>query len=123
MNSKIKLGMKTRKSVLGKDHLDKVSKNVTDLDKPFQEFITEYAWGNVWSSPKLSKRERSMLTLVILASQGSYEEFKLHVKACKNTETSPDDMIEAMMHVAIYAGLPKANSAIKLIKEEIKLWN
>ena len=123
MDSKINRGLQTRKSVLGQEHLDKVRASTTALDESFQEFITEYAWGKVWSNSKLSKRERSMLTLVILASQGSYEEFKLHVKASKNTKTSAEDMIEAMMHVAVYAGVPKANSAIKIIKEEIKFWD
>ncbi len=123
MKSKFKLGMKHRELVLGKDHIKNVKENTSDLDASFQEFITEYAWGNIWSDPKLSKRERSMLTLAILASQGNYDEFKLHVRACKNTKTSPEDMIRVMMHVAIYAGLPKANAAIKLIKEEIKFWD
>ena len=123
MGSKFNVGMETRKLVLGKEYLDKVKEGISPLDASFQEFITEYAWGNVWSSPNLSKRERSMLTLAILASQGSHEEFKMHIKACKNTQTSLQDMIETMMHVAIYAGLPKANSAIKLIKEEAEFWD
>ena len=101
MKSRFDIGLETRKAILGKDHLDKVKKNISELDKDFQKFITEYAWGDVWSDPKLSKRERSMLTLAILASQGNHEELKLHIAACKNTGTSPGDMIATMMHVAI----------------------
>ena len=123
MKSKFDIGLEMRKAILGKDHLDKVNKSISELDKDFQKFITEYAWGDVWSNPKLSKRERSMLTLAILASQGNHDELKLHIAACKNTGTSPGDMIATMMHVAIYAGLPKANLAIKLIKEETKIWD
>ena len=119
MESKFNVGKQTRKEVLGQEHLDKVEKGISDLDASFQKFITEYAWGSVWAGSELSKRERSLLTLAILASQGSFEELKLHIKACKNTKTSPEEMIEAMMHVAIYAGLPKANTAIRLIKEII----
>ena len=122
MNSKFDIGVETGKPILGKDQLDKVKKSISELVKDFQKFIPEYAWGDVWSDPKLSKRERSMLTLAILASQGNHEELKLHIAACKNTGTSPGDMIATMMHVAIYAGLPKANLAIKLIKEETKIW-
>ena len=123
MKSKFDIGLETRKAILGTDHVDKVTKNISESDKHFQKFITEYAWGDVWSDPQLSKRERSMLTIAILASQGNHEELKLHIAACKNTGTSLGDMIATMMHVAIYAGLPKANSAIRLIKEEIKFWD
>ena len=75
-----------------------------------------------FSNDNISKRERSMLTIAILASQGNLDELKLHLQACKNTNTSPDDLIEVMMHVAIYSGIPKANTAIKLVKEELKDW-
>ncbi len=122
MNKKFKKGILTRKEVLGSEYLKKVKKNISKVDKTFQQFITKYVWGSVWSNDNLSKRERSMITLAILASQGNFDELKLHLKACKNTKTSANDIIEVMMHVGIYAGIPKANTAFKLIKEELKNW-
>ena len=122
MNTKFKKGMKTRKAVLGTNYLNAVKNNKTKFDKKFQQFITEYVWENVWSNDNLTKRERSIITLAILASLGNLDEFKLHLKACKNTKTLTSDIMEVMMHVAVYAGIPKANSAIKLIKEELKGW-
>ena len=122
MSIKFEKGMKTREAVLGSGYLDKVKENISKFDKNFQKLITEYVWGSIWSNDNISKRERSMLTIAILASQGNLDELKLHLQACKNTNTSTDDLIEVMMHVAIYSGIPKANTAIKLIKEELKDW-
>ena len=102
--------MKTRKAVLGANYLNSVKKNITKFDKQFQQFITEYEWENVWSNDNLTKREINHY-IGILASQGNLDEFKLHLKACKNTKTSPSDIMEVMMHVAVYAGIPRANSA------------
>jgi len=110
-------GMKTRRSVLGDAHVDRAEANKTDFDAPFQELITEAAWGHVWSSDGLSKRERSMLTLALLAGLGNYEELAMHVRATANTGASREDLREVMMHVAIYAGVPRANHAIKIVKQ------
>ncbi|MFN4272482.1 MAG: 4-carboxymuconolactone decarboxylase [Aliihoeflea sp.] len=110
-------GMKTRRSVLGDAHVDRAEANKTDFDAPFQELITEAAWGHVWSSGGLSKRERSMLTLALLAGLGNYEELAMHVRATANTGASREDLREVMMHVAIYAGVPRANHAIKIVKQ------
>ena len=122
MNTKFKKGMRTRKAVLGANYLNAVKKNITKFDKKFQQFITEYVSETGWSNENLTKSERSIITLAILASQGNLDEFKLHLNACKNTKTSPSDIMEVMMHVAVYAGIPRANSAIKLIKDELKEW-
>lgn len=121
--SKYKNGMKTREEVLGRDYLSRVNQEVSEIDGSFQELITEYAWGTVWSNDTLTKRERSMLTIALLAAGGNLDELRLHIKACTNTKTSAQDMMEALMHVAIYAGVPKANSAIKILKEEITDWD
>lgn len=110
-------GMKTRRSVLGDAHVDRAEANKTDFDAPFQDLITEAAWGHVWSSAGLSKRERSMLTLALLAGLGNYEELAMHVRATANTGASREDIREVMMHVAIYAGVPRANHAIKIVKQ------
>lgn len=110
-------GMATRRSVLGADYVDAASARQTEFDRDFQEFITEGAWGSVWSRPGLTKRERSMITLALLAALGQDDEVALHVRATANTGTSADDLKEAMLHVAVYAGVPKANHAIKIVKK------
>ena len=111
--------MAVRKRVLGEAHVARAEAATTDLDAHFQEFITEAAWGHLWSSDQLSLRERSLITLALLASQGQDEELIMHVKACQTTGASDEDIIQAMMHVAIYCGVPKANHAIKLIKKTL----
>ena len=110
-------GMQTRKSVLGEAHVAMAEKNKTDFDQAFQTLITEGAWGSVWSSPAISARERSMLTLALLAATGNFEEIPMHIRASKRTGATLCDITEAFQHVAIYAGVPKANHAIKLAKK------
>ena len=112
-------GMATRRSVLGADHVDRAEANKTAFDEPFQELITEAAWGHVWSRPNWSKRERSMVTIALLAALGHYDEVAMHVRATANTGATPDDLREAMLHVAIYAGVPAANHAIKVVKQTL----
>lgn len=109
--------MTTRRAVLGDAHVDRAEATKTDFDEPFQTFITEGAWGSVWSRPGLSHRERSLITLALLAAQGHWDEVAMHVRASANTGASPEDIREAMMHVAVYAGVPAANRALKVIKE------
>ncbi|MEN8896979.1 MAG: 4-carboxymuconolactone decarboxylase [Yoonia sp.] len=110
-------GMKTRRAVLGDAHVDRAEAAKTDLDVPFQTLITEGAWGNVWSSDAIPFRERSMLTLALLAATGNFEEIPMHIRATARTGASKSDVMEAFQHVAIYAGVPKANHAIKLAKQ------
>lgn len=110
-------GMATRRQVLGNEHVDKAEKAKTAFDVPFQTMITEGAWGTVWSDDAISKRERSMLTLALLAAMGNFEEIPMHVRATANTGATPQDVLQAFMHVAVYAGVPKANHAIKLAKQ------
>lgn len=110
-------GMETRRAVLGAQWVDRAQANKTAFDEPFQDMITEAAWGHVWSRPAWTKRERSMVTIALLAALGHYEELKLHIRATLNTGATREDISEAMMHVAIYAGVPAANHAIKVIKD------
>ena len=110
-------GMKTRREVLGDAHVDRAEAAKTDFDKPFQDLITEGAWGTVWSSDKIGRRERSMLTLALLAATGNFDEIPMHIRATARTGATKDDVMEAFLHVAIYAGVPKANHAIKLAKQ------
>ena len=110
-------GMATRRSVLGDAHVDRAEAAKTDDDLPFQTLITEGAWGTVWASDAISLRERSMLTLALLAATGNFGEIPMHIRACRNTGASRDDVMQAFQHVAIYAGVPKANHAINLAKQ------
>jgi 4-carboxymuconolactone decarboxylase len=109
-------GMQVRRRVLGDAHVDRAEEAMTELDKPFQVLITEAAWGNLWASDAISPRERSMLTLALLAATGNFEEIAMHVRATARTGASPRDVMEAFQHVAIYAGVPRANHAIKIAK-------
>lgn len=110
-------GMATRRAVLGDAHVDRAEAAKSDLDQPFQDLITESAWGTVWSSDAITKRERSMLTLALLAATGNFEEIPMHIRATARTGASKRDVMEAFQHVAIYAGVPRANHAIKLAKQ------
>lgn len=109
-------GMEVRRRVLGNAHVDRAEAQKTELDIPFQNLITESAWGTVWASDKITLRERSMLTLALLAATGNFEEIPMHIRATKNTGATKDDVQEVFQHVAIYAGVPKANHALKLAK-------
>lgn len=117
MTNRYDQGMKTRREVLGDAHVDRAEAAKTDLDLPFQTLITEGAWGTVWSSDAISRRERSMLTLALLAATGNFEEIPMHIRATARTGASKSDVMEAFQHVAIYAGVPRANHAIKLAKQ------
>ena len=117
MSNRYEKGMEVRRKVLGDNHVNRAESHKTDFDKPFQTLITESAWGNVWASDKITHRERSMLTLALLAATGSFDEIPMHIRATANTGASKDDVMEAFQHVAIYAGVPKANHAIKLAKQ------
>lgn len=116
MNSRYERGMAMRRSVLGDEHVDRSEAAKGSLDEAFQTLITECAWGNVWSSNGISPRERSMLTLALLAALGNFEEIPMHVRATARTGASKTDVLEAFQHVAIYAGVPRANHALKLAK-------
>ncbi|WP_422370561.1 4-carboxymuconolactone decarboxylase [Hoeflea sp.] len=117
MSERFDQGMKTRRAVLGDAHVDRAEAQKTGFDETFQTFITEGAWGTVWSDDTISRRERSMLTLALLAATGNFEEIPMHIRATANTGASREDVIQAFMHVAVYAGVPKANHAIKLAKK------
>ena len=117
MTTRYEIGMTTRRKVLGDAHVDRAEAGKTDLDVPFQELITEGAWGTVWASDRISLRVRSMLTLALLAATGNFEEIPMHIRATANTGASKEDVLEAFQHVAIYAGVPRANHALKLAKQ------
>lgn len=112
-------GMAVRRAVLGDAHVDRANARATPFDADFQKFIAEGAWGSVWSRPGLSRRERSLVTIALLAALGHEEEVAMHVRATRNTGASPDDIKEALLHVAVYAGVPAANRAFAVAKRAL----
>lgn len=109
-------GMTVRRRILGDAHVDQAEAAQTVLDEPFQKLITEAAWGTVWASDAITDRERSMLTLGLLAALGNFDEIPMHIRATARTGATPQDVQEVFQHVAIYAGVPRANHALKLAK-------
>lgn len=107
-------GLRTRREVLGDEHVDRAVAGTTDFTADFQDFITRYAWGEVWRGPGLSRPERSMITLAVLAALGRDEEFALHVRAAIRNGLTAADIGEVLLHVAVYAGVPAANRAFAL---------
>jgi len=117
MTDRFEKGMQVRRHVLGDAHVDRAEAAKTAFDEPFQTLITEVAWGNVWASDGISDRERSMLTLALLAALGNFDEIPMHIRATARTGASKTDVLEAFQHVAIYAGVPRANQALRLARE------
>lgn len=117
MTDHSKRGMNIRRSVLGDEHVDRAEAAKTTFDAPFQELITDAAWGHVWARDTISLRERSMLTIALLAGLGNFHELAMHIRATHRTGASESDVLEALLHVAIYAGVPRANHAIKIAKD------
>ncbi|MBM4418932.1 MAG: 4-carboxymuconolactone decarboxylase [Chloroflexi bacterium] len=111
-------GLRVRRAVLGDAHVDRSLANATALDRDFQEFITEYAWGRVWARPGLSRHTRSLLVIAMLAALGRPEELALHIRAAKNNGVSAAEVAETLMQVAVYAGVPAANAAFRILKAE-----
>jgi 4-carboxymuconolactone decarboxylase len=113
-------GMRIRREVLGDDHVDRAVAGTTDFTAGFQDFITRYAWGEVWSRPGLSRPERSMITLAVLAALGRDEELALHVKAAVRNGVTRADIGEVLLHVAVYAGVPAANRAFAVAAQVLQ---
>ena len=114
--SRYDAGMRVRRAVLGDAHVDGAMASQTAFDAPFQELITEVAWGSLWARPDLEPTTRSLITIALLAALGRREELELHLRAARNTGATPAEIREALMHVAIYAGVPAANSAFSLAR-------
>jgi 4-carboxymuconolactone decarboxylase/3-oxoadipate enol-lactonase/4-carboxymuconolactone decarboxylase len=104
-------GMTVRRAVLGDAHVDRAVERTTEFTERFQDFITRYAWGELWADDGIDRRTRSCLTLAILAAIGCEEEFAMHVRAALRNGVPTEHIREVLMHVAIYAGVPRANSA------------
>jgi 4-carboxymuconolactone decarboxylase len=111
------IGMEVRRAVLGSAHVERATAAITDFDADFQRFITEGAWGSVWARPGLDRRTRSMLVIALMAALGHEEELAMHIRATRNTGATPEDIKEALLTVAVYAGVPAANTAIRITKK------
>lgn len=116
MSERRDAGMAVRRAVLGEAHVDRAEAAKTAFDAPFQDFITEGAWGSVWAREELTRRDRSLITLALLAALGHWDEFTMHVRATARTGATPEEVREALLHVAVYAGVPAANHAIRIAK-------
>lgn len=114
--SRFDIGMKVRKEVLGNEHVEQSLARATEFDADFQRFITEMAWGSVWARPDLDRRTRSLVTIAILAVLGR-EELALHLRASQNIGIDPHEIAEVLLHVAVYAGVPAANTAFSTAKK------
>ena len=113
----LEAGFRIRREILGNEHVDRAVAATTDFNREFQSLITRYAWGTVWTRPGLDHRTRRLLVLAMMASLGRWEEFRLHVSAALKHGLEPCDMKEVLLQVAIYAGVPAANTAFVIAKE------
>jgi 4-carboxymuconolactone decarboxylase len=116
-DDRFEAGMRVRREVLGNAYVDRAEANKTEFDADFQRFITETAWGSVWTRDAIDRRTRHMLTIAILAALGHEHELAAHMRATANTGVTADEMKEVLHQVAVYAGVPAANSAFRIAKE------
>ena len=110
-------GLRNRRAVLGDAHVDRSLARRTDFTREFQDLITRYAWGEIWGRPGLDRKTRSLLTLAFMIALNRPDEFKLHVRARRQTGVSPDELKELILQAAIYCGVPAANSAFHWAEE------
>jgi 4-carboxymuconolactone decarboxylase len=111
MNEK---GMQTRREVLGDEHVDRAIAGTTEFTAPFQDFITRYAWGDIWSRPGLDRRTRSMITITALVATGREHELEMHFRAARRNGVTAEELQEVLLHCAVYCGVPAANDAFAI---------
>jgi len=116
-DTRFEAGMRARRAVLGAEYVDRVMAAQTAFDAPFQRFVTEVAWGSVWARAELDLRTRSLITIALLAALGRWEQLEGHLRATRNTGATPEEIREALLHVAVYAGVPAANTAFALARK------
>ena len=113
-------GMTTRREVLGDAHVDRATANAGSFGQPWQEFITRYAWGAVWSRPGLDRRTRSAVTLAALISMRAENEIGMHVRAARRNGLTVEEIIEIFIHTAVYAGVPASNAAFSVARKVLQ---
>jgi 4-carboxymuconolactone decarboxylase len=117
--SRYETGMTIRRQVLGDAHVDRAVAGITDFTAAFQDFITRYAWGDVWARDGLDRRTRSCITLAVLTAMRAHDELPMHVRAARRNGLTPDEIGEVLLHTAVYAGLPAANSAFRIAQQAL----
>jgi 4-carboxymuconolactone decarboxylase len=110
-------GMKVRRAVLGDTHVDRSLKNRNEFNEEFQDFITRYAWGEIWTRPGLPRKTRSLITLAMMVALNRSDEFRMHVRAAVNNGVTRDEIKEVLLQTAIYCGVPAANSAFHIAED------
>lgn len=115
-----KQGIEVRTEVLGEKHVRRSLQNLNDFNQDFQNFISRYAWGEVWSRPGLPRHTRSLVTIAILLALGREDELRMHLRACFNNGVTKEDLKELILHSSLYAGLPAANAAMHMAEEVFK---
>ena len=113
------LGMKVRRAVLGDAHVDRSEASKTAFTEEFQDLLTQYCWGEIWTRPGLDRKTRSCITVAMLVALNHPEELKLHLRGALNNGVTPEELKEVLLHAAIYCGIPAANSAFRTAKEVI----
>ncbi|MEN8320798.1 4-carboxymuconolactone decarboxylase [Acinetobacter junii] len=113
-------GLKVRTEVLGEKHVGRSLENLNDFNRDFQNFISRFAWGEVWSREGLPRHTRSLVTIAILLALGREDELRMHLRACFNNGVTKDELKELILHSSLYAGLPAANAAMHLAEEVFK---
>jgi 4-carboxymuconolactone decarboxylase len=113
-------GMEVRRAVLGDAHVDRAVERTTPFTEPFQDFITRYAWGEVWTREGLDRRTRSAITLAILTTLRAEEEIAMHVRAALRNGLTPEEIREVLLHTAVYAGVPAANTAFAIAQRVLE---
>ncbi|CAP01350.1 gamma-carboxymuconolactone decarboxylase (CMD) [Acinetobacter baumannii SDF] len=115
-----KQGIEVRTEVLGEKHVGRSLQKLNDFNQDFQNFISRYAWGEVWSRPGLPRHIRSLVTIAILLALGREDELRMHLRACFNNGVTKEDLKELILHSSLYAGLPAANAAMHMAEEVFK---
>ena len=113
-------GMEVRREVLGDEHVDRAIAGTTDFTREFQDLITRYAWGEIWTRPGLDRRTRSCMTLMALIALGRFDELEMHVRAALRNGLTPDEIKEVLLHSAVYCGVPAANSAFHVAQRVLE---
>jgi 3-oxoadipate enol-lactonase/4-carboxymuconolactone decarboxylase len=113
----LEAGMVVRREVLGDDHVDRASAATTDFTRDFQELITQYAWGTIWTRPGLDRRSRSLITLTALVARGHHDELAMHLRAARTNGVSVDEIKELLLQTAVYCGVPDANTAFRIAQQ------
>ena len=113
-------GVRVRREVLGDEHVDRAAERTTPFTAPFQDFITRYVWGGVWTRAGLDRRTRSAITLAVLTALGREQELELHVRAARRNGLTPEEIGEVLLHTAVYAGVPAANAAYAIAQRVLE---